>query len=164
MKFKGVSATFSLLLIIGVAAVALSVRPTSVWASDARNGQLHAIKDCSAYNGMAGSNCTIHSSSLREMIGATVYYDQALGIPPVMLDSNVVLDAGNGNRALGRCTVDFSNFPQAATGLCTFSDGTGDFAGFSARVNVSYVPDPKDPSSGVWRWDGTYRFSPLPPE
>src|SRR5947209_20127762 len=97
LRFKGVSATSSLLLIIGFAAVALSVRPASVWASDARNGQLHAIKDCSGYNLAAGSTCTIRSSSLREMSGATVYYDQAFGIPAAMLDSNVVLDAGNGN-------------------------------------------------------------------
>ena len=159
MKFKGASATFSLLLLIGFAAVALSVRPTSIWASDARNGQLHAIKDCSGYNGAAGSHCAIQSSSLGQMNGATVYYDQAVGIPLNMLDTNVVLDAGNGNRALGRCTVDFSNYPTSATGLCTFSDGTGDFAGFSARVTVSY-----DPNSGLWHWDGTYRFSALPPE
>ena len=159
MRFKGVSATFSLVLIAGFAALVLSVRPASVFASDARNGRLEATKDCTAYTGAAGSHCTIQSSSLSQITGATVFYDQALGIPPAMLDSNVVLDAGNGNRALGRCTVDFSNFPNAATGLCTFSDGTGDFAGFRARVNVSY-----DANSGLWHWQGTYRFNPLPPE
>lgn len=155
MRFNGVASTLSLVLIAGFAALALSARPSSVLASDARSGRLNATKDCSAYTGAAGSHCTIQSSSLAGMTGATVFYDQALGIPPAMLDSNVVLDAGNGNRALGRCTVDFSNY----TGLCTFSDGTGDFAGFRARVNVSY-----DQKSNLWHWDGIYSFSPLPPE
>ena len=159
MRLKGTAATLTLVLIAGFAALALIARPTSVLASDARNGRLQATKDCSAYTGAAGSHCTIQSSSLAEMTGATVFYDQALGIPPAMLDSNVVLDAGNGNRALGRCTVDFSNYPNAATGLCTFSDGIGNFAGFRARVNVSY-----DPNSGLWHWEGTYSFRPLTPE
>ena len=42
-----------------------------------------------------------------------------LVIPAGMLDSNVVLDAGNGNRAVGRCTLDL----VTGLGLCTFSDG-----------------------------------------
>ncbi len=52
------------------------------------------------------------------------------------LDSNVVLDAVTGNRAVGRCTLDFQTF----LGLCTFSDGTGKFAGFEARVDVRWLP------------------------
>ena len=84
----------------------------------------------------AGSFCTITSSNLsRILVGSTIVYDQAAGIPAGMLDSNVVLDAGNGNRAVGRCTLDFST----GLGLCTFSDGTGRFAGFQARVEVSYL-------------------------
>jgi hypothetical protein len=65
-----------------------------------------------------------------------------------MLDSNVVLDAGNGDRAVGRCTLDL----VSGLGLCTFSDGTGRLAGFHARVDVSAL------GGKQWAWDGTYRF------
>lgn len=66
-------------------------------------------------------------------VGSRVYYDQTAGIPAGLLDSIVVLDAGNGNRAVGRCNLDLTT----ARGLCTFSDGTGRFAGVKARVEVS---------------------------
>ena len=126
-----------------------SIGVASVSAS-ARKGDLHVTKECSQYNGAAGSFCTITSSNLTEiLIGSRVFYDQAAGIPTGLLDSNVVLDAGNGDRAVGRCTLDFST----GLGLCTFSDGTGRFTGFQARVEVSYLgPD--------WAWDGTYSFTP----
>jgi len=65
----------------------------------------------------------------------------------VLVDSNVILDAGNGDRAIGRCTLDLTTF----LGLCTFSDGTGQFAGFNARVDVSF-------DGALFHWDGTYNF------
>jgi hypothetical protein len=65
-----------------------------------------------------------------------------------MLDSNVVLDAGNGNRAVGRCTLDGTT----GLGLCTFSDGLGRFAGFQARVDVTYT------GGADWELNGTYSF------
>jgi hypothetical protein len=68
-----------------------------------------------------------------------------------MLDSNVVLDAGDGSRALGRCTLDFAT----GLGLCTFSDGTGRLAGFHARIDVSAPRYPGDD----WHWRGPYEFS-----
>ena len=106
-------------------------------------------KECSEYTAVAGSFCTITSSDLRGIKKRSkVIYDQAAGIPKGMLDSNVVLDAGNGDRALGRCTLDFAT----GRGLCTFSDGTGELAGFHARVEVSHVKD------FTWAWDGTYGF------
>jgi hypothetical protein len=38
------------------------------------------------------------------------------------------------------------------TGLCTFSNGVGQLAGFTARVNVSTA-------DGInWVWEGTYSF------
>ena len=68
--------------------------------------------------------------------------------PAGMLDSNVVLDAGDGDRAVGRCTLDATT----GLGLCTFSDGTGRFAGFNARVDVA--------GDGInWRWEGSYSLS-----
>jgi hypothetical protein len=117
---------------------------------DRPRGQLHVTKNCQDYTGAAGSFCTITFSNLALiLVGSTVTYDQAAGIPAFGLDSNVVLDAGDGNRAMGRCTLDATT----GKGLCTFADGTGQFAGFHARVDVSYL------GGSDWAWDGTYSFS-----
>jgi hypothetical protein len=161
MKLKDLNTIIpALVLVVGVAALALSmtVRAPSVAASDARNGQLHLVKDCTSYNGLAGATCTIKSSNLAEIpMGSTVHYGQAISIlHSGWLDSNVVLDAGNGNKAAGRCTVDFT---ITTPGVCTFSDGTGHFAGFKARLNVTTSPTPP----ADYALDGTYSFNPLPP-
>jgi hypothetical protein len=100
------------------------------------------------------------SSNLKLIVvGSQILYDQPAYLRDVaddtsfLLDSGVVLDAGNGNRAVGRCTLDF----QTLLGLCTFSDGTGAFAGFEARVDVDCTP-----SGTPCTWDGTYGFRPRP--
>ena len=117
----------------------------------ARSGSVRIKKECTEYSGAAGAFCTITASNIPAIpIGAKVLYDQAAGIPANMLDSNVVLDAGNGNWALGRCTLNLQN----GVGLCTFSDGTGRLAGFEARVDVA------PPEDGInWTWRGTYKFN-----
>jgi len=138
-------------LLIAVGAVALVTGVPSASASEGRGGELHVTKECSQYTGAAGSFCTITSSNIGEIqFGSKVFYDQVPGIPSGLLDSNVVLDAGHGNRAVGRCTLDLGTF----RGLCTFSDGTGDLAGFSARIDVACA----SPNGTPCRWDGTYRF------
>ena len=154
MKFKTLTPIVALALmpVAGLIALtlALSTGTPSVSASSERNGHLHAVKECSSYTGEAGSFCTITSSNLAEIkVGSNVFYDQAAGVPAGLLDSNVVLDAGHGNRAVGRCTLDLTT----NLGLCTFSDGTGQFTGFQARVRV-------DCTSGTpqCRLDGTYSF------
>ena len=137
MRLK-VIPTFALVLIAGAAFLipSLSMGVASVSASSARNGQLHVVKECfPTYTGHAGDYCTITSSNLAQIPpDSRLYYDQAAGIPTGLLDSNVVLDdmTGNGNRAVGRCTLDLVTL----LGLCTFSDGTGNLAGFHARVDV----------------------------
>jgi hypothetical protein len=162
MKFKVINGIFALALIVGVVgvvalALSLSVGAASLSAPsapNARNGQLHVTKNCTGYQGNAGESCTITSSTLAAIpANSIVVYDQADGIPAGMLDSNVILDAGNGNRAIGRCTVD----DTTGLGLCTFSDGLGEFAGFQARIEVSYI------SGDDFAWDGTYSFSPVTP-
>jgi hypothetical protein len=131
-----------------VLTLSLTDGAASAWAASPRNGDLHVSKECSQDKGAPGDFCTITSSNLAEItVGSKVYYDQAAGIPKGVLDSNVVLDAGMGNRALGRCTLDLGTH----LGLCTFSDGTGQFAGFHARVNV-------DCTSGCI-WNGSYSFT-----
>lgn len=124
---------------------------TSVSASEGKGRKLLVTKECSQYDGKAGSFCTITSSSLGQItVGSTVFYAQAAGIPAGLLDSNVVLDAGEGNRAVGRCTLDL----VTGLGLCTFSDGTGEFTGLNARVRVSAL----DAQGLNWLWEGNYTF------
>ena len=135
-------------LLTTIGALALMTGGTPVAASSGRSGELHVMKECSQYTGDAGSFCTFTMSNLAAIkVGSKVFYDQPDNVPAGMLDSNVVLDAGGGNRAVGRCTVD----DRSGLGLCTFSDGTGAFAGFHARVKVD--------CTSRCRWDGTYRFS-----
>jgi hypothetical protein len=142
---------FALVLLVGMAVLAPDNTP--VQASSGRAGVLRVTKECSENTGAAGSFCTITSSTLAEITpGSKVFYSQPAGIPAGLLDSNVVLDAGDGNRAVGRCTLDLSTF----TGLCTFSDGTGQFARFHARVDVF----PPGFAGSDWLWRGTYGFTP----
>src|SRR5205085_11342897 len=113
----------------------------------ARTGSLQLTKECSQNNRNPGDSCSITSANLAAIkIGSKVFYDQADGIPKGLLDSNGVLDAGAGNRAVGHCTLD----DATNLGLCTFSDGTGQFSGFQARVLVD--------CTSICRWDGSYRF------
>jgi hypothetical protein len=114
-----------------------------------KSGFLRVTKQCAGFTGNPGSHCTILSANIPEIpVDAKIYYSQPGGIPGLGLDSNVVLDDGNGNRAVGRCTLDLTY-----AGICTFSGGTGRFAGFNARVDVT------PPSDGVtWKWLGTYEF------
>ena len=129
--------------------LAALILASPISASSDRSGDLLVTKECTQYTGLPGSFCTITSSNLGAIkTGSKVFYDQGAGVPAGMLDSNVVLDAGSGNRAVGRCTLDFAT----GSGICTFSDGTGTFAGFQARVNVSYLGGPN------FRWAGTYSF------
>ena len=144
-----------LVMLASFVILALSLRwgVPSVLGSNGRSGDLHVTKDCSENTGLPGGHCTIESSNLAEILaGSRVYYTQARGIPTGLLDSNVVLDAGSGDRAVGRCTLDLST----RLGLCTFSNGMGRLEGFTAEVKVSHLHD------RVWAWDGTYRFRPEP--
>lgn len=142
----------SFMLLAGVAMLFVSLNPVA--AQNGRNGVVHIQKDCTDYNGSPGGHCTIIVSNVAEIpVNTNVLYDQAGGIPAGMLDSNVILDTGDGtSRAVGRCTLDLTS----GKGLCTFSDGTGLLAGFTARVDVSSL------GGKMWAWDGTYSFKPLP--
>ena len=157
LRVKLMTASFALVLFAGAALTfSMTSGAASVWAFSERSGNLHVIKECSQYTGAAGSFCTITASNVGPIkVNSKVYYDQAAGpplgpgVPVGMLDSNVVLDAGGGNRAFGRCSLDLST----GAGLCTFSDGNGEFAGFQARINVTYLGGPN------YGWNGTYSFN-----
>ena len=153
MSAQNITRIVAIAVVTSVAALipGPSIGVASVSAS-ARKGELHVTKECADYHGAAGEFCTITSSNLTEIVNnSKVFYDEAAGIPTGLLDSNVVLDAGNGDRAVGRCTLDL----ETLLGLCTFSDGTGRFSGFQARVEVSYLGTDSD-----FAWDGTYSFTP----
>jgi len=143
---------FALLVVAGFVALILSLGPASALASSARSGRLHIMKECSENTGLPGAFCTITFSNLAAIpVGSKVFYDQAGNNIPGVFNSDVVLDAGNGNRAVGRCTLD----GVTAVGICTFSDGMGALAGFHARVDVT----PATPDLVNYDWRGTYRFA-----
>jgi len=138
---KRVFAFVSVIAAAGMLATAGSASP--------RSGDLQVIKDCSDYNFGAGEHCTIQWSSLNAIAPRMqVVYASAAGANG--LDSDLVLDGPGNNDAFGHVTLDF----QTLTGEVTFSGGTGRFQGFHARVDVTYV------SGTLWRWDGTYSFTP----
>jgi hypothetical protein len=144
----GIKASLSLLLTVvlaGAFAVASSAESTSP-----RSGELHVTKECSHYFGQAGQFCTITSSNLDAIQpGTNVVYTSAAGA--ASLNSDLVLDGPGRNNADGHVTLDF----LTATGVVTFSGGTGRFSGFHARVVVTF-----NPNDGLWHWDGVYSFTP----
>jgi hypothetical protein len=148
MKTIRIQTLFARVLVAGFVVMTLSL-PVS--AGSARSGDLHVIKDTSQYTGLPGGFAIITSSNLPEIVvGSKVFYFQSPIGSTGLLDSNIVLDAGDGNRAVGRCTLDL----VTRIALCTFSEGTGTFIGFHARINGSPGADKAN-----YHWDGTYHFT-----
>jgi hypothetical protein len=151
--------------VVATLAVSMSIGVHPVAASNAQNGQLHLVKDCSAFATKGLPYCTITSSNLLSQIpigavgnpnaGSLVIYDQPENNWAGMLDSNVVLYIRPGDWAVGRCTF------EGSSGLCTYSDGLGQLAGFTARVEVTYAPTANNPY--LYTLNGTYSFNALPP-
>jgi hypothetical protein len=144
MKFKIKTTIF--VLVTSLVALTLSASASSV-----PKRELHIVKECSQNTGLPGAFCTVTSSNVAVIpVGAKVFYFQSAIPSTGLLDSNIVLDAGNANRAVGRCTLDLATL----LALCTFSDGTGQLKGFNARIDGSPDPD------GInYHWDGTYSFT-----
>jgi hypothetical protein len=130
-----------------IAAAVLATAGTAMQAKP-RSGPLHVTKECSEYNGSAGSFCTITSSNIKAIKpGMRVVYRQPLG--DGVLDSDIVLSSRRGPAAFGHVVLDLAT----AQGRVTFSGGTGKFRGFHAEAVVSLD------ASGVWHWDGSYSFT-----
>ena len=158
-----------LLFSVALVAAAFFPRPAEGQAERSggeRKGDLHITKNCGTepYAGNAGDYCTIETSNLAEIpSGSTIYYTQAIVVSStpesgaISFDSNVVLFVGFGDWAIGRCTLDSRTYP-GNYGLCTFSDGVGPLAGFTARVNVT--PFENTSTNANYHWDGTYKFRP----
>jgi hypothetical protein len=117
---------------------------------------IHLVKDCSMFTGEIPSYCSISSSDYAPIpVGAKVNYLGPLLINPHFLSSNVVIDDASGSTATGFCSFDAR--PNEERGLCTFWEGTGALAGFTAIFIVTID------ATGEWHLDGvSYKTSPSP--
>jgi hypothetical protein len=128
----------------GIVATAGSAAP--------RSGALHVTKECSQYNGQAGSFCTITSSSINAIKpGSRVVYSSAADFTLGVLDSDLAIDGPGNNTAFGHVVLDLSTL----TGTVTLSGGTGEFTHFQAGPITVACPAFPDCS-----WDGPYSFTP----
>jgi hypothetical protein len=135
----------SFILLVAVIAAGVVAAAGSAQATP-RSGALHVTKECSQYNGQAGSFCTITSSNIPQIKpGMRVVYLQAFGQNG--LDSDVVLARAHGSAAIGHVVL------NGTTSRVTFSGGKGAFAGFHADADISVD------AAGVWHWEGTYSFT-----
>jgi hypothetical protein len=138
------------LLAVAAAILTLAALAPAVAAAP-RSGDIHIVKECSEYQGLAGQFCTITSSNVPAIpAGTKVIYLSALAAPYTVLDTDIVLDPpgpGN-NKAFGHVVLDLGT----GTGLVTLSGGTGMFTWFHATAGVSY------PGGFDWAWEGSYAF------
>ena len=154
MKTIRTQTLFASFAIAGLAALLLSLGPGSASVSaSGRSGRFHITKECSQYTGGAGSFCTITSSTLS---GDSCRLEGPLRpggghSGQACWTATSFSTPATRNRAVGRCTLD----GVTSLGICTFSDGTGELTGFTARVDVS--PFPNDLVNYHWR--GTYSFN-----
>jgi hypothetical protein len=75
------------------------------------------------------------------------YYGPVIG--PAILSTYVVLDAGDGNTAIGYCNVELAK----SAGTCTFWAGSGTLTGFQAIVTLTID------GAGLYHWDGSYSIA-----
>ena len=141
----------TLALVVAVAAVGILATPGSARPTE-RSGALHVTKECSQYNGTAGSFCTITSSNINAIkVGSRVVYASAADFTVGVLDSDLVIDGPGNNSAFGHVVLDLSTL----SGVVTLSGGTGEFTHFHAGPITVACPAFPDCS-----WDGPYSFSP----
>ena len=117
---------------------------------------IHLVKDCSMFTGEIPSQCVISGSDFdRIPVGATVDYLGPQLVNAHFLSSNVVIVDARRSTATGYCS--FDPRPTEERGLCTFWDGTGGLAGFTAIFTVSID------AKGEWHLDGeSYGTLPSP--
>jgi hypothetical protein len=136
------------LALVAGAVVALSAFAIGASASSSPHA-LHITKDCSTYDGVTPTYCTVTSSSLKAIpVHAKIWYKGPILTNAFFLSSNMLIDAWHGNTTTGYCNFD----AQTADGICAFWKGTGTLTGFHAVVHVTID------AKGVWHWDGTYYF------
>ncbi len=140
--------SFILLIAITVTGVVAGVGSAH---ATPRSGALHVTKECSQYDGTAGSFCTITSSNLNAIkVGSRVVYAAAADLDLLVLHSDLVIVGPGNNTAFGHVDLDL----ETLTGVVTFWGGTGVFAHF--RAGPLMVACPAFPACS---WDGPYNFS-----
>ena len=141
----------SFILLIAITVAGMIVGVGSAHATP-RSGALHVTKECSQYDGQAGSFCSITSSNLNTIkVGSRVVYASTAGNPtPGVLDSDMVIDGPGNNDAFGHVVLNLSTL----SGVVTFSSGTGVFTHFHAGPLAVACPAFPDCS-----WDGPYIFT-----
>lgn len=145
-------------MVLGIAGaiLALGMPAPTVWAASAPI-PLHVTKDCSAYTGVTPSYCTITVSNVAAIPpDSRIRYEGPVLTNAYFLSSNVTLEGGTGSSATGYCIFQ----ARTSKGLCTFWEGRGKLAGFTAVVDVTID------AAGLWHFDGMYYFSdePRPPD
>jgi len=142
----------SFILLVAIAVAGVVAGGGSAQAAP-RSGALHVTKECSRYDGQAGSFCTITSSSIPQIRpGSRVVYAAAAGDPtPGVLDGDLVIDGPGNNDAFGHVVLDLSTL----SGVVTLSGGTGEFRHFRAGPLAVACPTFPDCS-----WNGPYSFGP----
>jgi hypothetical protein len=130
--------------------------PQATSPADPSATSIHLVKDCGDFTGVIPSFCTVASSDYAPIrVGAKVNYLGPLLTNPHFLSSNVVIDDAHDNTATGFCSFDAR--PDEERGLCTFWEGSGALAGFTAIFVVSID------ATGQWHLDGeSYAASPSP--
>ena len=147
--------------LVSVVAPALAIFGLAVSASGVAAAStaipLHLVKDCSTFDAVIPSYCTISGSNLAAIpVGAKVAYLGPVLDNVYFLSSNVLIDDAHGSTATGYCIFDGRATEQR--GICTFWAGTGSLKGFSAILDVSID------AAGEWHLDGVYYGDPPPVE
>jgi hypothetical protein len=127
----------------------LSVAPSV--AGDAAKMQPFSLsQNCDEWTSEEPSFCTVIESNVAALKKGTkiLYYGPVVD-KTTFSSSNVVLDDGAGDTAIGNCIVDY----EAMRGMCAFHAGNGSLAGFTAIAQASTDDDQ------VWHWNGSYSIS-----
>jgi hypothetical protein len=121
-------------------------------AGDAAKMQPFSLsQSCDEWTSSEPSFCTVTESNVAALKkGTKVLYYGPVVDKTTFSSSNVVLDDGAGDTAMGHCIVDY----EAMKGMCAFHAGNGSLAGFTAIAEASTDDDQ------VWRWKGSYSLSP----
>ena len=135
-------------LVIAGAVLMLSFSASTASATSTPR-PLHMVKDCRTYNGVAPTYCTVTMSNLPEVpIGTKIWYTGPVLTNNLFLSSNVTFEPQDGSSATGYCIFE----TKSSKGLCTFWDGSGRLAGFTAVIDVSID------AAGLWHFDGEYYY------
>ena len=127
MKTTRTQTLFALFVVAGFVALTLSQGPASASASSERIGRLHIMKVCLGEHRPPRRLLHDHTSRTSRRSPSARRSSMTRRVTLCRACSTVTSSStpGNGNRAVGRCTLDGAT----AVGICQFSDGIGELAG-----------------------------------